>query len=170
MDANKLAVTGLGPILRGDDADDAGSFQRPARIEAQDARVGVGAAQKPCARAARQLYVVDVLPPPGQEPEILGARQRLSNVHSTIRTGSAGCAHSAHNPLHIQLRAGRPRDPVHAFQKVPAAILPPPAVMRPFFAILVWLVLVSLLLVGAIDLAERLAIPWSRSRHLVQVQ
>ena len=41
------------------------------------------------------------------------------------------------------------------------------------FAILVWLVLVSLLLVGAIDLAERLAIPWSRnsrSRHLVQVQ
>jgi hypothetical protein len=26
MDANKLAVTGLGPILRGDDADDAGSF------------------------------------------------------------------------------------------------------------------------------------------------
>ena len=45
----------------------------------------------------------------------------------------------------------------------------PPAVMRPFFAILVWLVLVSLLLVGAIDLAERLAIPWSRN-HLVQVQ
>jgi ABC-type nitrate/sulfonate/bicarbonate transport system permease component len=42
--------------------------------------------------------------------------------------------------------------------------------MRPFFAILVWLVVVSLLLVGAIDLAERLAIPWSRSRHLVQVQ
>ena len=45
--------------------------------------------------------------------------------------------------------------------------------MRPSFAILVWLVLVSLLLVGAIDLAERLAIPWSRnsrSRHLVQVQ
>lgn len=41
------------------------------------------------------------------------------------------------------------------------------------FAILVWLVLVSLLLVGAIDLAERFAIPWSRnsrSRHLVQVQ
>ena len=84
MDANKLAVTGLGPILRGDDADDAGSFQRPARIEAHDARVRVRTAQKPCARAARQLYVVDVFPPPGQEPEILGARQRLSNVHFMI--------------------------------------------------------------------------------------
>ena len=47
MDANKLAVTGLGPILRGDDADDAGSFQRPARIEAQDARVRVGLRRNP---------------------------------------------------------------------------------------------------------------------------
>ena len=84
MDANKLAVTGLGPILRGDDADDAGSFQRPARIEAQDARVRVRTAQKPCARTARQIYVVDVFPSPGQEPEVLGARQRLSNVHFMI--------------------------------------------------------------------------------------
>ena len=41
------------------------------------------------------------------------------------------------------------------------------------FAILVWLVLISLVLVGVIDVAERIAIPWSRntrSRHLVQVQ
>ena len=41
------------------------------------------------------------------------------------------------------------------------------------FAILVWLVLVSLIMVGVIDIAERLTIPWSRntrSRHLVQVQ
>jgi NitT/TauT family transport system permease protein len=41
------------------------------------------------------------------------------------------------------------------------------------FAILVWLVVVSLVMVGVIDIAERLAIPWSRntrSRHLVQGQ
>jgi NitT/TauT family transport system permease protein len=41
------------------------------------------------------------------------------------------------------------------------------------FAILVWLVFVSLVLVGIIDIVERLAVPWSRqtrSRHLVQMQ
>jgi len=41
------------------------------------------------------------------------------------------------------------------------------------FAILVWLVLVSLALVGIIDIAERFTIPWSRNtrtRELVQVQ
>jgi NitT/TauT family transport system permease protein len=41
------------------------------------------------------------------------------------------------------------------------------------FAILIWLALMSLILVGIIDVGERLAIPWSRSartRHLVQVQ
>jgi len=41
------------------------------------------------------------------------------------------------------------------------------------FAILIWLALVSLILVGIIDIAERLSIPWSRgarTRHLVQVQ
>jgi NitT/TauT family transport system permease protein len=41
------------------------------------------------------------------------------------------------------------------------------------FAILIWLALVSLVLVGIIDIGERLAIPWSRgarTRHLVQVQ
>ena len=39
------------------------------------------------------------------------------------------------------------------------------------FAILAWLVVVSLVLVGVIDIAERFTIPWSRdtrSRHLVQ--
>ena len=49
----------------------------------------------------------------------------------------------------------------------------PQIALRATLVFLVWLVLVSLLLVGAIDLAERLAIPWSRnsrSRHLVQVQ
>jgi NitT/TauT family transport system permease protein len=41
------------------------------------------------------------------------------------------------------------------------------------FAILIWLALISLILVGIIDIGERLAIPWSRgarTRHLVQVQ
>ncbi len=41
------------------------------------------------------------------------------------------------------------------------------------FAVLVWLVVISLVLVGIIDIVERLAIPWSRntrSRHLVQAQ
>ena len=41
------------------------------------------------------------------------------------------------------------------------------------FAILVWLVAVSLIMIGVIDVAERLSIPWSRNtrtRQLVQMQ
>jgi ABC-type nitrate/sulfonate/bicarbonate transport system permease component len=41
------------------------------------------------------------------------------------------------------------------------------------FAVLVWLVMVSLVLVGVIELVERLVIPWSRnarSRNLMQMQ
>jgi NitT/TauT family transport system permease protein len=44
--------------------------------------------------------------------------------------------------------------------------------MAMVFAILVWLVMVSLIMIGVVDIAERLAIPWSRntrSRHLVQM-
>ncbi len=55
-------------LLAGHDGDDAGSLARGAHVQARDARMRMGAADKGDVDHAGQAQVVHVLPPPGEQP------------------------------------------------------------------------------------------------------
>ncbi len=60
-------------IGRGQDAEDAGQFQRRRRIDFDDARVGVGAAQNRGVRHAGAVNIADVLADAAQKPDVFFA-------------------------------------------------------------------------------------------------
>ena len=65
-------------VLARHDRDHARERRRLARVDADDARVRVRAAQDRRVRHARQLDVVDVAPLPAQEPRVLDAVEALA--------------------------------------------------------------------------------------------